>query len=382
MKCRSCRHVFVLFGVLRLLGVFPYKWKYHLDGKLEVRRSVWATVFSCVLVLSLVSLSMMCVVNSPDYHMGVTSTVSTHIVNYMTYLISAVFFPYLAFRSSKLANILRRMDETSFPLRQRIVGWEDSVQILCGLGITTALCYATSSAYVGVITNPGAKTSVLYHLPTIFCDFMIETTALTLSLLLYFTLKILSLQGEAAVLAFGSVASGRSPGRWAIPKHPAHLRADSDFIELERRRDESSPPSVRGASRYLLSLDDAVLEVVDYAGPPAAMILLTSSSNATVMLYLTTIKISYYYLAFILLKILSVVQIAFIPDAFCCKREQTLRWIRRLLSTRTVSVSTEVNQQDSAVASSVVTYLVIAFQFSFSETPNTQAGNCTIRDLL
>ena len=49
------------------------------------------------------------------------------------------------------------------------------------------------------------------------------------------------------------------------------------------------------------------------------MILLCSALNATVMLYLTINKFDYYYLAFIILKVLSVVQVTFIPDFLWCK---------------------------------------------------------------
>lgn len=70
-------------------------------------------------------------------------------------------------------------------------------------------------------------------------------------------------------------------------------------------------------SRRLLALDDIVMDIVEYAGAPAAMILLSSTVNATVMLYLTITgasTLSNYYLCYITTKVLSVVQVAFIPD--------------------------------------------------------------------
>ncbi|XP_071530435.1 uncharacterized protein [Panulirus ornatus] len=135
------------------------------------------------------------------------------------------------------------------------------------------------------------------------------------------------------------------------------------------------------------------------------MILLSSSTNATNMLYLTIAKLSYYYLAFIVLKILSVVKFAFISDALRRKREKSLRWLRRLLNTRVNSVSIEVGLREVeqllsacprflvcrlftldrhvilSVTSSVVTYLIITLQFGFSETPNSASSNCTLTHL-
>ena len=75
----------------------------------------------------------------------------------------------------------------------------------------------------------------------------------------------------------------------------------------------------RLVSRRLLELDDIVAQLVGYGGPAAGMILLCSALNATVMLYLTINKFDYYYLAFIILKVLSVVQVTFIPDFLWCK---------------------------------------------------------------
>lgn len=62
-----------------------------------------------------------------------------------------------------------------------------------------------------------------------------------------------------------------------------------------------------------------MVEVAGYAGPAAAMILLTSTVNATVMLYLTITKLSDYYVAYITLKTLSAIQVTFIPDCLWCK---------------------------------------------------------------
>lgn len=75
----------------------------------------------------------------------------------------------------------------------------------------------------------------------------------------------------------------------------------------------------RLVSRRLLELDDIVTQLVGYGGPAAGMILLCSALNATVMLYLTITKFNYYYLGFITLKVLSIVQVTFIPDFLWCK---------------------------------------------------------------
>lgn len=199
MGRRSCSILFLLFGILRAFGAFPYRWRYLADGQLEVKRSVLAMIWSWMFMLTMVSLSLWCVINTPDNNNGTTSAISTHILNYLTYLTSAVFFPYLALRGTKLAHILRMMNEIHIPLRRSILDQADYMQILCMVGITTGLSYATYSSLSFNFTQPITKAVVLYSLPATACDFVIETTTLTLGLLLYFILKILSLEGEAAV---------------------------------------------------------------------------------------------------------------------------------------------------------------------------------------
>ncbi|XP_050733881.1 uncharacterized protein LOC127007213 [Eriocheir sinensis] len=160
----------------------------------------------------------------------------------------------------------------------------------------------------------------------------------------------------------------------------------------------------RLASRRLLELDDIVGEVVAYGGPAAGMILLCSAVNSTVMMYLAISKFNYYYLAFITLKVLSVVQVTFVPDTVLCKREESLRLIRRQLACNLHCPAVEAALKDVekvvagsttfrvcrlftldrhiilSVASSVVTYLVIALQFGVSEIPGRRsqaAVNCS-----
>ncbi|XP_066962766.1 uncharacterized protein [Macrobrachium rosenbergii] len=167
------------------------------------------------------------------------------------------------------------------------------------------------------------------------------------------------------------------------------------------RKDENVRCCQRIASR-LMAFDDVVHEVVDYLSPLVIMILLSCTLNATTMLYLISQNLIaiYYYLTYSFLKTMSVVSIARLTEPLRWKRENCLREIRKILVTcameeeeeavlRNVEKLLQASPQFHVyqlftldcrillpVAHGVVTYLVICFQFNYSEDPRL-VGNST-----
>ncbi|XP_064085507.1 uncharacterized protein LOC135200792 isoform X1 [Macrobrachium nipponense] len=151
-----------------------------------------------------------------------------------------------------------------------------------------------------------------------------------------------------------------------------------------------------------MAFDDVVHEIVDYLSPLVIMILLSCTLNATTMLYLISQNIVaiYYYLTYSFLKTMSVVSIARLTEPLRWKRENCLREIRKILVTcsleeeeeavlRNVEKMLHASPQFHVyqlftldcrillpVAHGVVTYLVICFQFNYSEDPRL-VGNST-----
>ena len=200
MAIRTPSLLRVLLGWLRAVGGFPYSWGWGMWGQLEVRRSVVGVVWSWLIVAVLATLALACVFNTPEFEEGVANT-SASILNYVNYSISTVLFFYLILRHSRLALILRRLEEAGIPLCRRLVHWDDAVQLTCTAGMFMGLSVATFSSVSDFVLEPWARQNVLYHIPATTCDVAIEITALVLSLLLYFVLKVVSLEGEAAVAA-------------------------------------------------------------------------------------------------------------------------------------------------------------------------------------
>lgn len=352
-----CRTVFVILGFLRVMGGFPYSCRYKGD-RLEVKKSPLAIIWTFLVVSTMMTLSVSCIVHAPNGDDRKTDEISVHILNYITYGVSALFFPYIALRSPRLARAIARMDEANLQLGRRALGQADYVHIVCYAGVILGTCY---TSYISVLDLSGllnfSARQVLYHIPATLCDPIFDITAISLIFLLYFLFKVLSLETEDAVMSKTQISKDRletpevaeTPRRSASystlplstsrvrPRAPASLKTVSATCEATQK---PSPDAFfatstttmpiqcevlcRVASRRLLMADDLVVEVVDYAGPPVAMILLSSTVNATVMLYLTiTIlaagKLSTYYMAYIGVKVLSVVQVTFVPDSLLSK---------------------------------------------------------------
>ncbi|KAK3867886.1 hypothetical protein Pcinc_026683 [Petrolisthes cinctipes] len=422
MGCICTNLIFVLTSVLRLFGAFPYRWKSTKrknknnnegvgggsEGKLELHRSILAVMWSWIIVMGLVTFSLSCVINAPRRRSGITSTITIHILNYVSYLTSAILFAYLSLSSVKLARIFGRLGEVGVSLRKPLVQRDDAMELLCGFGMILGIILATYFSIRDVIIQPVTKSIALYQIPALFLDFSIETTASCISLLIYLLLKLVSIEIKEAVETLVAPSSSTQTNnnnnngahhtapaptiakdvtplssasslRWGMmyprppPPPPATtvIQQGDVIVDEDAGGEDDSGGSytvpqssqVCRVSRRLLALDDIVVDMVEYAGPPTVMILLASTVNATVMLYLTITgasALSTYYIAYITTKVLSVVQVAFIPDCLSTQREKSLRRIRGRLTSHVTCVSMEV-------ASSVVTYLVIALQFGLSE---------------
>ncbi|MPC22494.1 hypothetical protein E2C01_015511 [Portunus trituberculatus] len=286
-------------------------------GQLEARRSVVVAVWSWVFVVTLSTLALACVFNTPVFKEGVADT-SARILNYVNYSTSILFLVYLRLRHSRLALILRHLEDAGVPLRRRLVHWDDAVQLTCTTGMLVGLSVATFSSVSDFFVRPLTRQVVLYHIPATTCDIAIEITALVLSLLLYFILKVVSLEGDAAVTTATASTLTWKAGL-AGPRLQLRNGRGRMWKGCSGRGRLPVEEVLRLVSRRLLELDDIVEQLVEYGGPPAGMILLCSALNATVMLYLTISKFDYYYMAFITLKVLSIVQVTFIPDWLWCK---------------------------------------------------------------
>lgn len=237
--------VFLLLGILRVLGAFPYRWRHLPGNRLRLERSVVAIIWSWLVAGFLVSLSVSCLVNKPTKNHGITWTISTYILNYVTYIISAILSPYMVIRSAKLAHILRRLDQNCVPVRRRVLGLDDGVQVMCVLGILGSLGYVTYDSLVSqVFTIPVTTKTMMYRLSSAANDFLVELTAVTMALLLYFLLKILGHESEINVMllrssppaAFQHTTEDSCKCSTTLPQHCHHQPQTTTEVSLWYQR--------------------------------------------------------------------------------------------------------------------------------------------------
>ncbi|XP_066953277.1 uncharacterized protein [Macrobrachium rosenbergii] len=354
------RHLFSMVpGLLfafRVLGCFPYTWKNN-NGHMEVKRSTFFTLWSLALMTIMTALSALSIVYSPRDIEGMTARVSTYLLSYGTYSVLSVFFPYIVLRSYRLAESLRRLAGNGASVWRPVVTRRDYFLLIYIAGTSCALTYLTYNAIVDLFVYVDLD-FVIYDASSATCDFVSEVMVVVVVLLVYYLLKIIHIESKNVVDAmcenFGvdssplEAATEEGGSRELEVEHSNHMPshstpATSDGFAFPRRkrllstrinnriktaqqksltpssgeptrRASDTSPSHNQVANYLMSLDEVVLEITDYAGPLVIMILLTSTVNATTMLYLTSKGLNLYYCAYISLKILCVVEITRLAD--------------------------------------------------------------------
>ncbi|KAK7086960.1 hypothetical protein SK128_002508 [Halocaridina rubra] len=434
MKVGCCSLIRFLFLVMKIVGGFPYNWQ-STHGRLDLKRSVLATLWSAVLMIILMASAVLSIIFTPmDINTGKTAEISACILNYVTYSIMFAFFPYFIMRSGMLAVIIQKMTESKVDITRKALCFRKDYFQLVYITLTAiAFGYLNYDAITECLTT---STYLTYKLSASVCDFVVEIMVTTLSVLLYLLLKILSTEAEKKVNSMSQALvsspsdeiideSTKKPQIMNISQWVSDFRSKSYTYNNNKHREKEKKyrtvivaPSLResihknerkicrAVAHQLMSLDEVVLNVVDYAGPLVAMILLSSTVNATTMLYLTSQVVSYYYMAYISLKIVCVVNITCVSDSLWRKKNRCLKQVRRLLTSK-LSAATEQDSPFKAglmdvervlinspefhvcrlftlnrrillpVAHAVVTYLVIALQFGSSEKPNQNTLNCT-----
>ncbi|KAK7082182.1 hypothetical protein SK128_008047, partial [Halocaridina rubra] len=341
-----------LLLVTKLLGGFPFSWHYK-EGQLEVKRSVIATMWSVGVMVVMMTMSLSSIIYAPNNGTGMTAKISTSILNYVTYSILFLFFPYFILRGSSLASILSRMGENDVDIRRSAVNSKDVFQAIYVPGTIGSLGIINYFAIKKSINWLDNQQRFNYSVSAGVSDLFSELMMATMSLLCYYLLKHLSLKSEESVSslcqdfesAHASCENQKEGGIYRLKpsmrqwfasegrlvtntciypstSYTNNIRKVESFTikaverqeteEVKVRCDEEAFRSVIGR---LIALDEVVLKMVDYAGPLIVMILLNGTVNATTMLYLNSIKMDYYYIVYITLKTLCVVNITYIPDS-------------------------------------------------------------------
>ncbi|XP_066973291.1 uncharacterized protein [Macrobrachium rosenbergii] len=426
MRCRSFSLMVILLFTMKALGGFPYRWGYQ-EGFLKVQKSSLATVWSLVVSTALTSASMASVVTAPKDPTSNTSMVSTYILNYVSYIIMFLFFPYVTLRSSRLADILRMIGNEEVDIRRSFLTCKgDYFLAVYVSGTAAAFCYINYDAMREIFATFDDKRFFVYKICASTCDCLCEVVVVIMSLLIYVLLKLLSLESMEIVESlcqtfiqslhpYSREDERRrlfdSRSQWTTVEGGFKLSQtflqSKNYGRRQRRandgREEPFLPKealasggkrrCREIARRLLAFDDIVLKIVTYSSPLIIMVLLSGTVNATTMLYLTSQHMSTYYVLYSALKALSIINIARLPDVLKYKREYCLRQIRKILSTTRVTNAEEVSllhlerllkaspefhvcqlfTLDSRillpVGHAVVTYVVICFQFGYSEHP-------------
>ncbi|XP_068219232.1 uncharacterized protein [Palaemon carinicauda] len=427
MKCRSFSLMATLLFTMKVLGGFPYRWKYQ-DGLLKVQKSSAATAWSLIVSTVMTSASMASVITAPKDPTSNTSMVSTYILNYVSYMIMFLFFPYITFRSCRLAEILRLIGKEEVDITRSFITCKGDYFIgIYVAGTAAAFCYINYDALNEILASLDDKSFFVYKICASTCDCLCEVIVVTMSLLIYVLLKLLSLEAmdivESLCQTFRQPYSKEGERKKFLDSRNQWITVDGGFKLLhtyqqsqnsgrnQRRTHcwKAEPPIHKEAffdhrddarrckaiARRLMAFDDIVVKIVHYTSPLILMVLLSGTVNATTMLYLTSQHMSTYYVIYSCLKALSIVNIARLPDVLRFKREYCLLQIRKILSTTRVSNSEEVSllhverllkaspefnvcqlfTLDSRIllpmSHAVVTYVVICFQFGYSEHPQT-----------
>ncbi|XP_064088258.1 uncharacterized protein LOC135202710 [Macrobrachium nipponense] len=432
-----------LLNVLRALGCYPYIWKSNNFGNVEVRRSLSATLWSLALMAVMTGLSVTSIIYSPRNIKGMTARVSAYILNYGTYGLLSVFFPYIVLRSHRLAGILRILAGNGVSIRGSIVTKRDYFIFIYIAGTSSSLIYLTYDAFKR-LGKLQIRDHIIYLSVGGTCDLVFELMVVAVILLVYFLLKIVYLECKDTIgnmcLNFERISSSplkeieeRRKNNYgnliqvmpydqsliiedlvtSLTKHVLSTRIDTRTKTAQQKRlttssgDEPTRRTSNTSSchnqvaNYLMSLDEAVLEITDYAGPLVIMILLTSTVNATTMLYLTSKGLNLYYCAYISLKILCVVEITRLADPLWWKKEECLRELNRISTMRRYSETKKACLQKVekalmaspsfdvcrlfvldrhvliTVGHAVITYLIICLQFGSLETPDNPERNST-----
>ncbi|XP_064090040.1 uncharacterized protein LOC135204030 isoform X1 [Macrobrachium nipponense] len=425
MRCRSFSLMVILLFAMKALGGFPYRWGYQ-EGFLKVQKSSLATIWSLLVSTALTSASMASVVTAPKDPTSNTSMVSTYILNYVSYIIMFLFFPYVTLRSSRLADILRMIGSEEVDIKRSFLTCKGDYFLVIYVSSTAAaFCYINYDATREIIATFDDKRFFVYKICASTCDCLCEVVVVIMSLLIYVLLKLLSLESMEIVESLcqtfrqsfqpHSRADERrlfdSRNQWITVEggfklsHTFHHSKNNGRSQRRANggREEPFLPTealVNGGkrrcseiARRLLAFDDIVLKIVSYASPLIIMVLLSGTVNATTMLYLTSQHMSTYYVLYSVLKALSIINIARLPDVLRYKREYCLLQIRKILSTTRVTKAEEASllhlekllkaspefhvcqlfTLDSRillpVGHAVVTYVVICFQFGYSEHP-------------
>lgn len=179
------------------------------EGKLNIKKSYVAILWTCLIVITLVSFSVSSLANAPTRE-STTENWTTHIVNYLTYGSSALFFLYLALRSPKLAAILRSLVRSKAEIKRSLVGRSDFIHGMCFLGVVAGVTFFTYCSVRDFTARlRDGSESLFYHIPVTMLDPAIEFTSITLGLLVYYILKVVGLEVMDVVMA--TSALGQQP---------------------------------------------------------------------------------------------------------------------------------------------------------------------------
>ncbi|XP_066938277.1 uncharacterized protein [Macrobrachium rosenbergii] len=363
----------VLFFLVKILGGFPYCWKTKRYFS-QVTRSIVTTVWSFILLVILSTFSLSSILHAPKSdNEGLTAEVTGYILSYGTYGTMLLFFPCFVLRSFCLADAVNTMTENRVLLIRRILTGKDKPQIMYITGSVIALGFINYTA----IRLCLERRRIAYYVTSSMCDFINEAIVMTVSLLLYSLVKVLSLEAlevvdslcekfrreDASQMEEGSechvltISQGIPNGSPTVPHtcifpgSRSHHGKPSVIQTAVTGQEGSNVYTTdrdycRGVSRRLMVLDEILLKVMDYMGPLVALIFFSSFLNVTTMLYQAIVNMNTYYVAYITLKILSVINISCITDSLWWKRESCLRQVRRLLNASNLTSSQEAGLND------------------------------------
>lgn len=299
MKKVTVDIVFLVLGFFRIAGSFPYRWQKTTSGVLELTVSYLAVLWSGLILLFTAGTCLFNIVTLKPSESHGTRKVLDSILRTYWYGMLIFLHGYFAFNCRSLARILRRMEAVDVNLRRRIVDLTDVPLAICVACIVFGVWW----------TLPKVVKDNTQRAISRVVDSISDLSIMLFLSIMYLLVKVISLEIEETV---SSLRKGDGPPAeevpWTAPP-PSRLKTmTNSFVETP------PPKPLRSPAQRLLKLDDVMRQIVNYTGPPVALLLLNNISATTVFLYNAITGGDIYYAFYIMVPVSRMVHLILIPD--------------------------------------------------------------------
>ncbi|MPC38079.1 hypothetical protein E2C01_031580 [Portunus trituberculatus] len=322
-----------LLAAFRLLGGFPYAWRAAPGNAVTLNMSKMACAWTVAVVAAMVSFSLYSIVKWYSV-LREDSLLQDVMLTYWSLLVMVLYL-YIVAKARCLATVVRMFTAAAVGVRRCCWGVEDAPVLAAVLMVVTGTIVSLSRAE---LSEPN---EVVSHI----ADRTADAAITTLLALLYALVKLVALEAEDTTRSLAQAAAIRpswrgkgsapakhmaitatpgSPQRWATPHHASATNSPkSDDKEVFKTISSGAPPSGKciptsstpaAIALHLLALDDILLEVVAYSGPPLLLLLLNTLCSTTMFLYKAITTNNSYYIGYITVLVGRMAQVVLIPD--------------------------------------------------------------------